>query len=234
MNGMSNVKCIGNEFYSSGDSAEVLFPALKKLILSRMDGLEEWMVPGGEVVAVFPCLEELSIERCGKLRQLPTLGCLPRLKILYMNGMSNVKCIGNEFYSSGDSAEVLFPALKKLILSRMDGLEEWMVPGGEVVAVFPRLEEWSIDGCGKLKSIPICRLSSLVEFVIDGCQELRYLSGEFHGFTSLQVLRIRRCPNLASIPSIQHCTALVELSIWSCELISIADLVGMSTSIRKL
>jgi len=73
-----------------------------------------------------------------------------------------------------------------------------------------------------LKSIPICGLSSLVEFEIDGCYELRYLSGEFHGFTSLQILRIWGCSKLASIPSVQHCTALVELNIWRCrELISI-------------
>ncbi|XP_011007853.1 PREDICTED: putative disease resistance protein RGA3 isoform X2 [Populus euphratica] len=207
MNGMPNVKCIGNEFYSSGDNAAVLFPALKKLALSRMDGLEEWMVPGGEVVAVFPCLEELSIDTCRELRQLPTLGCLPRLKILEMSGMPNVKCIGNEFYSSGDSAEV-----------------------------FPRLEKLSIEEFRKLKSIPICRLSSLVEFEIDGCDELRNLSGEFHGFTSLRVLRILRCPKLASIPSIQHCTALVELIICGCpELMSIpGDFQELKYSLKEL
>jgi hypothetical protein len=118
----------------------------------------------------------------------------------------------------------------------MDGLEEWMVPGGEVVAVFPCLEELSIKKCGKLKSIPICRLSSLVEFKIAGCEELRYLSGEFHGFTSLQILRIRSCPKLVSIPSIQHCTALVELDIsWCDELISIpGDFRELKCSLKKL
>nr|XP_034911516.1 putative disease resistance RPP13-like protein 1 [Populus alba] len=231
---MPNVKCIGNEFYSSRDSAGVLFPALQILTLSMMDGLEEWIVPGGEVVAVFPCLEELTITYCGKLRQLPTLGCLPRLKILVMIGMPNVKCIGNEFYSSRDSAGVLFPALQILTLY-MDGLEEWMVPGGEVVAVFPCLEELNIKYCGKLKSIPICRLSSLVEFKIDSCDKLRYLSGEFHGFTSLRVLSIWSCPKLASIPSVQHCTALVELSIYWCgELISIPGDFRDLNSLKKL
>nr|TKR63651.1 hypothetical protein D5086_0000323150 [Populus alba] len=235
MNGMPNVKCIGNEFYSSRDSAGVLFPALQILTLYWMDGLEEWMVPGGEVVAVFPCLEELSIKYCGKLRQLPTLGCLPRLKILEMSEMPNVKCIGNEFYNSRDSAGVLFPALQILTLSMMDGLEEWMVPGGEVVAVFPCLEELSIKACGKLKSIPICRLSSLVEFEIDSCDELRYLSGEFHGFTSLRVLSIWWCPKLASIPSVQHCTALVELFIYWCgELISIPGDFRDLNSLKEL
>nr|XP_034932418.1 putative disease resistance protein RGA3 isoform X2 [Populus alba] len=181
-------------------------------------------------------LTVLRLKGCSKLRQLPTLGCLPRLKILEMSEMRNVKFIGNEFYSSRDSAGVLFPALQILTLYWMDGLEEWMVPGGEVVAVFPCLEELTIDNCGKLKSIPICRLSSLVEFEIDSCDELRYLSGEFHGFTSLRVLRIWSCPKLASIPSVQHCTALVHLGIYRCgELISIpGDFRDLKCSLKEL
>jgi Leucine-rich repeat (LRR) protein len=237
MSGMPNVKCIGKEFYSSSSgSAAVLFPAVTKLILWGMDGLEEWMVPGGEGDRVFPCLEKLRVEKCGKLRQLPTLGCLPCLKILKMSGMPNVKCIGNEFYSSGGSPAVLFPALKELTLWDMDGLEEWMVPGGDVVAVFPCLEKLSIEKCGKLESIPICRLSSLVEFEINVCNELRYLCGEFHGFTSLQILRIVGCKKLASIPSVQYCTALVELDIsWCSGLISIpGDFRDLKYSLKEL
>jgi hypothetical protein len=153
-----------------------------------------------------------------------------------MSGMPNVKCIGNEFYSSGGSAAVLFPALKELTLWGMDGLEEWMVPGGEVVAVFPCLEKLWIRRCGKLKSIPICGLSSLVEFEINGCDELRYLCGEFHGFTSLRVLSIWGCPKLASIPSVQHCTALVQLRIYGCrELMSIpGDFQELKYSLKRL
>jgi hypothetical protein len=153
-----------------------------------------------------------------------------------MSGMPNVKCIGNEFFSSSGREAVLFPALKEFSLLGMDGLEEWMVPGGEGDQVFSYLEKLSIKKCGKLKSIPICRLSFLVEFGIDGCDELRCLSGEFHGFTSLRVLRIRDCPKLASIPSVQHCTTLVELNIWWCrELISIpGDFEELKDSLKKL
>eukprot|EP00258_Populus_trichocarpa_P025166 XP_024441185.1 putative disease resistance protein RGA3 isoform X2 [Populus trichocarpa] len=181
-------------------------------------------------------LTVLRLNGCSKLRQLPTLGCLPRLKILKMSGMRNVKCIGNEFYSSGDNAVVLFPTLKELTLWDMDGLEEWMVAGGEVVAVFPRLEELSIKRCGKLKSIPLCHLSSLVRFEIIGCEELSYSSGEFHGFTSLQILTIRSCSKLTSTPSVKHFTNLVEMSIrWCRELISIpGDFRELKYSLKKL
>jgi len=178
----------------------------------------------------------LSLNGCSKCRQLPTLGCLPRLKILEIRGMPNVKCIGNEFPSSGGGAAVLFPALKELTLSHMDGLEEWMVPGGEGYQVFPCLEELRIWRCGKLESIQICGLSSLVQFDIGLCDELRYLSGEFHGFTSLQNLEIRGCSKLASIPSVQHCTALVKLGIYDCpELMSIpGDFQELKYSLKEL
>jgi len=181
-------------------------------------------------------LTVLRLNGCSKLRQLPTLGCLPRLKILQIKGMGTVQCIGKEFYSSSsDSAAVLFPALKELTLHGMDGLEELMLPGGEVVAVFPCLEMLTIWMCGKLKSISICRLSSLVKFEIGSCHELRFLSGEFDGFTSLQILEISRCPKLASIPSVQHCTALVELGIyWCCESISIPGDFRDLNSLKKL
>ncbi|XP_034928093.1 putative disease resistance protein RGA4 [Populus alba] len=146
------------------------------------------------------------------------------MSMLQLNNLMvlRLKDCSNKFYSSSGSAEVLFPALKELRLLGIDGLEEWMVPCGEGDQVFPCLEKLSIEWCGKLRSIPICGLSSLVEFEIAGCEELRYLSGEFHGFTSLQLLSIEGCPKLASIPSVQHCTALVKLDIDGCpELISI-------------
>nr|TKS02403.1 putative disease resistance protein RGA4 [Populus alba] len=222
----------GNSSVNSEDVLEGLQPHLdiRSLTIEGYGGenFSSWILQLNNLTV-------LRLEGCSKLRQLPTLGCLPRLKILEMSGMPTVKCIGNEFYSSRDSAGVLFPALQILTLSRMDGLEEWMVPGGEVVAVFPCLEELNIDNCGKLKNIPICRLSSLVEFKIDSCDELRYLSGEFHGFTSLRVLRIWSCPKLASIPSVQHCTALVELGIYLCgELISIPGDIRDLNSLKKL
>ncbi|KAF9670794.1 hypothetical protein SADUNF_Sadunf13G0105800 [Salix dunnii] len=181
-------------------------------------------------------LETLRLKNCSECKQLPTLGCLSRLKILEIGGMSTIKCIDNEFYSSSGRAGVLFPTLKELTLSDMGGLEEWMVPGGEGNQVFPCLEKLIIERCGKLKSIPICGLSSLVKFEIQKCHELRYLCGEFHGFTSLQLLRIKDCEKLESIPSIQHCTSLVELNIWNCcELITIpGDFRELKSSLKKL
>ncbi|KAL9386129.1 hypothetical protein Peur_023139 [Populus x canadensis] len=224
----------GNSSVNSEDVLEGLqpHPDLRSLTIDGYGGeyFSSWILQLNNLTV-------LRLNGCSKLRQLPTLGCLPRLKILKMSGMPNVKCIGKEFYSSSSgSAAVLFPALKELALSSMGGLEEWVVPRGEAVAVFPRLEKLSIRQCGKLESIPRCRLSSLVEFEIRGCDELRYFSGEFDGFKSLQILRILECPMLASIPSVQHCTALVRLRIYRCcELISIpGDFQELKYSLKEL
>jgi Leucine-rich repeat (LRR) protein len=223
----------GNSSVNNKDVLEGLqpHPDIRSLTIEgyRGEDFPSWM-------SILPLnnLTVLRLNGCSKSRQLPTLGCLPRLKILKMSGMPNVKCIGNEFYSSSGGAAVLFPALKELTLSKMDGLEEWMVPGGEVVAVFPYLEKLSIWICGKLKSIPICRLSSLVEFKFGRCEELRYLCGEFDGFTSLRVLWICDCPKLALIPKVQHCTALVKLDIWGCKLVALPSGLQYCASLEEL
>jgi Leucine-rich repeat (LRR) protein len=225
----------GNNSVNSEDALEGLqpHPDIRSLTIKGYCGeyFPSWMS-----TLQLNNLTVLTLNGCSKSRQLPTLGCLPRLKILHITGMPSVKCIGNEFYSSSGSAAVLFLALKELTLSSMDGLEEWMVPGGEGDQVFPCLEKLCIEGCGKLKSIPICHPSSLVQFVIRKCDELRYLCGEFHGITSLRILMIINCEKLASIPSVQHSAALVELIIWNCpELISIpGDFRELKYSLKKL
>ncbi|XP_052308166.1 putative disease resistance protein RGA3 isoform X4 [Populus trichocarpa] len=226
----------GNSSVNSEDVLEGLqpHPDLRSLEIKgyRGENFSSWMS-----TILLNNLMELRLKDCSKCRQLPTLGCLPRLKILEMSGMPNVKCIGKEFYSSSSgSAAVLFQALKELALSSMGGLEEWVVPGGEAVAVFPRLEKLSIKRCGKLESIPRCCLSSLVEVEIDGCDELRYFSGEFDGFKSLQILKIFECPKLESIPSVHRCTTLVQLIIGDCrELISIpGDFGELKYSLKTL
>eukprot|EP00258_Populus_trichocarpa_P029335 XP_024445354.1 putative disease resistance protein RGA3 [Populus trichocarpa] len=178
----------------------------------------------------------LRLKDCSNCRQLPILGCFSRLEILEMSGMPNVKCIGNEFYSSSGSTEVLFPALKELSLLGMDGLEEWMVPCGEGDQVFPCLEKLSIEWCGKLRSIPsVQHCTTLVKLDIDGCLELISIPGDFQELKySLKILSMYNL-KLEALPSgLQCCASLEELYIWDCrELIHISDLQELS-SLRRL
>ncbi|KAK9140666.1 hypothetical protein Scep_010347 [Stephania cephalantha] len=91
---MSNVKCIGGLETECNTSvadiadeqearattevrATAFYPHLKRLILVEMPNLEEWLEGSG---LKFKCLEQLTLQRCPKLRKMPYL--FPSLKEL--------------------------------------------------------------------------------------------------------------------------------------------------------
>ncbi|XP_061993466.1 putative disease resistance protein RGA3 [Rosa rugosa] len=89
---MKKLKCVGAEFYGTSTT---LFPALKALYILGCQELIEWMEApriSGEVV-VFPCLEELELRYCPKLRNAPSR--FPRLKRLWIDEMDNNMPIEN-------------------------------------------------------------------------------------------------------------------------------------------
>ena len=60
--------------------------------------LESDNIRGGTLL--FDHLLEILLIYCKKCEKIPTLGHLPCLKILHIEGMDNVRCIGTEFYSN--------------------------------------------------------------------------------------------------------------------------------------
>ncbi|GAB2293281.1 hypothetical protein Dimus_027485 [Dionaea muscipula] len=100
--------------------------------------------------------------RCSRL---PTLGQLPVLKTLVIDGMEAVRQIGKEFYtqsegnrngvrpdSSSDTQErvALFPVLTTLEINNCPNLAEWLQPESinpPDVESFPCLEKLKIVGC---------------------------------------------------------------------------------------
>ncbi|KAF2319210.1 hypothetical protein GH714_013977 [Hevea brasiliensis] len=128
----------------------------------------------GDSFTVFDKLVELKLSNCRCCEELPRLGHLPRLKTLIIEGMPNIRCIGNEFYGidSGSTSNggKSFPALKKLDFSYMKSLVEWKAPavdeGGET-SVFSCLEKLNIVHCPLLAKIPLSDSSSLVTLEID-------------------------------------------------------------------
>ncbi|PIN03236.1 Apoptotic ATPase [Handroanthus impetiginosus] len=82
-------------------------------------------------------LMEIILTHCKECEEIPTLGHLPHLKSLYLNGLANVRSIGSSFYginslirstSNGEGKDkiVLFPALERLELNAMSNLREWV------------------------------------------------------------------------------------------------------------
>ncbi|XP_026381027.1 disease resistance protein RGA2-like [Papaver somniferum] len=78
---VSSVKSLGEEFYNQQQQGEVescsitttLFPSLIHLDIDEMNDLEEWVAPPPPPYNCFPVLEDLSIQRCRKLKSIPDL-----------------------------------------------------------------------------------------------------------------------------------------------------------------
>ncbi|KAJ9175969.1 hypothetical protein P3X46_014465 [Hevea brasiliensis] len=198
---------------------------------------------GGDSFVALDNLKELILWDCKWCEELPKLGHLPCLKVLWINGMDNIKSIGNEFYGIDDGSTSNgvrpFPALMTLYFISMKSLVEWKTApvdeGGETV-VFSCLENLMISKCPRLTKIPLSDRSSLVSLNIDDCEELSYLFDELHSFSSLKSLFIGRCNKLTSFPSgLKSFTSLERLEILRCEgLTSVPEYLGKSHSLTRL
>ncbi|KAJ1413510.1 Leucine-rich repeat domain superfamily [Sesbania bispinosa] len=123
----------------------------------------------------------LELSDCKYCTLLPTLGLLPSLKKLWINGFPRIQMIGREFYGNGTSSftTIPFPSLKSLTFSSMKGWEEWECQ--VVKGAFPRLQELCIYSCPKLKALPpLGLLPSLNKLKISGLHGIKVIGREFY------------------------------------------------------
>ncbi|KAL2458363.1 putative disease resistance RPP13-like protein 1 [Abeliophyllum distichum] len=107
----------------------------------------------------FSMLTTISFRFCKKCSTLPTLGKLPLLKDLSVQGMDHVKAIETEFYGNVCDGESLFPSLENLTFENMSQWEEWhgLAPGAHCAIEIPKLRRFHIRRCPKLVSLPTFR-----------------------------------------------------------------------------
>ncbi|XP_043695037.1 putative disease resistance protein RGA3 [Telopea speciosissima] len=110
-------------------------PNLEKLSIVDYPGVvfPNWMGSHAEPM-IFSNLVFLELRGWRKCKQLPpTLGKLPSLETLVIDGMDKVKFMGVEFFGIDDdggatrrsSDTIIFPKLKVFLLGVMQNLEEW-------------------------------------------------------------------------------------------------------------
>jgi hypothetical protein len=179
-------------------------------------------------------LVEISLGCFGRCEPLPPLGKLRFLKVLAINGMGGVKCLGNEFH--GDSA-ISFPSLTTFCLKEMPDLKDWRTMDGR--ESYPRLSTLETFCCPKLVELPIIPsitslhikecdamlirsvrdLTSLSSLVIEGINELSVLpDGLFQNHKMLKLLQISMLPNLTELTNeLDNLSALKDFRLKFCD-----------------
>ncbi|KAJ9186899.1 hypothetical protein P3X46_002419 [Hevea brasiliensis] len=221
---------------------------LKKLSIKEYQGMH---FPGWMAFCKLPNLTKLVLINCRRCKDLPTLGQIPFLKVLYLQGMHAVKSIGSQFYGQTEKA---FPSLEELTLMDFPILETWWSFNRR--EDFPSLAKLIINKCYKLRNMPYVpflqhlelrscdnmvlesasNLTSLTILVIDEFAELVFLESLLQSNTLLMSLVISSCPKLCSIsPSLAELKSLKSLAVrWCKELHSLPHGLQNLTSLESL
>ncbi|GLT49937.1 hypothetical protein SLA2020_234600 [Shorea laevis] len=187
---------------------------------------------------------ELKLIYCCECTCIPSLGLLPSLKVLYIEGMENVRRMGHELQPGGAESIRLFSALKKLTVCYMERLEEWVevvedaAAGSQGVIMFPCLEKVLISGCPLLETWSIGGFSShhkLSYLRVCCCSKLTTIPS-LDGLSTLKTLHLKDCDGLTSLPiGLGSCMSLQSLEIKGCDgLTSLPIGLGSCMSLQSL
>nr|XP_023926753.1 putative disease resistance RPP13-like protein 1 [Quercus suber] len=123
----------------------------------------------------FSNMVSIRLANCKYCSSLPSLGHLPVLKKLYIQGFHFVLRVDREFYGDGSSTTKPFRSLEVLSFTDMPEWQEWFLFEGEHedgVGVFSTLKELCIIECPKLSGGLPSQLPSLIKLQIAKCQQL--------------------------------------------------------------
>ncbi|XP_021802747.1 putative disease resistance protein RGA4, partial [Prunus avium] len=216
---MANLKGVGPEFYgfdlvhdaaTASKGTITFFPALKKLTIGGCSQLIEWMeapVMSTEKVVVFPCLEELHIRSCPKLRNVPShFPSLQKLDVSYIERAMPIEKISN--------------GLSTLTSLKINAIKELTCLPQGILKNNKNLTSLEIEKCENLTCIAPdvfgCGAYLRVQ-VVKCCGQLRNLPDGLDTLPLLEELTIKWCPILSFIPITQGITCLRELRIECCE-----------------
>ncbi|GLT39630.1 hypothetical protein SLA2020_138120 [Shorea laevis] len=160
----------------------------------------------------FTNVVEVKLHNCSRSMSLPSLGRLPSLKTVSIQGMNRVKEVGFEFYGDDLLSTKWFPSLEVLGFRDMLEWECWSSPQEINVDLddgFASLREIVIQNCPKLiGNLPSC-FPSLVRLIISHCPKL---GDSLMSLPSLRELKIEDC-NKARLENIVDLTSLTTLRI---------------------
>ncbi|KAL1366909.1 putative disease resistance RPP13-like protein 1 isoform X1 [Arachis hypogaea] len=204
--------------------------------LQPQNGLKELKIKGYKGT-IFPdwlggCsynnMTSVSLESCKNCCMLPSLGQLPSLKSLRIEGFDQLKRIGDEFYKNERDHHSLptapFPSLETLEFHNIPCLQEWHVIDPEA---FPQLKRLRIKDCPMLKEDMLNGIFlRMVSSSSDSSKVLKLEIRGDHEKRSNEILprgdalSIRGCESLVksafNARSINHLCCLQEVHIYYC------------------
>ncbi|KAL5543638.1 hypothetical protein UlMin_007422 [Ulmus minor] len=230
---------------------EVLEPnsELKKLAIENFMGSK---LPGWLLNSCLANLVELSLIKCRRCVQLPSVGKLPSLEVLAIDEMDATMYFCHD--PGRNTGGPGFVKLKRLSLKSMPNLLGWS--STEERVQLPCLKELKVVDAPELNNLP--DLPSIEVLELDCCREeilidatemtspSSIIIGEFaklthlpHGLlrnkTKLLSLEIKNCPKLSSFSGeLENLSSLQSLIIGNCpELNSLSEL-GSLKSLKSL
>ncbi|CAN4112002.1 unnamed protein product [Withania somnifera] len=182
-----------------------------------------------------PRVTKVVLIKCRGYLHVLTVGHLPFLRILHLEGMHLVQRISQEFYAL-DGRE-MFPKPRKLTLCKCPSLIS--------VPLIPTIQELKLKGCnpailGCFKELTLIekllgKNHPLKCLKISSCPNLQCLPPDLGSLTFLKSLTLRWCWELFSLPKgFQNLTSLESLEISNCTIWFLFQKEGGIRSLRTL
>jgi hypothetical protein len=177
---------------------------VKQLVITGYGGTR---LPGWLGKSSFSNMVALTLSGCKNCIRLPSLGQLPSLEELQIEGFDGVVEVSSEFYGSDSSMEKPFKSLKKL---KFEGMKNWQKWNTDVDGAFPHLAELCIRHCPKLTNALPSHLRCLLKLFIRECpqpvsegDESRII-GISEPSSHRRCLHFRRDPQLKGMEQMSH------------------------------
>ncbi|KAJ0974368.1 hypothetical protein J5N97_016333 [Dioscorea zingiberensis] len=192
--------------------------------------------------SVHTCLADLiylHLSNCTSCPCLPSLGQLPNLKYLRIDGATAVVTIGPEFLGCGvkqgnRKPPIAFPKLEYLLMWHMANWEEWSLTGEDnngkesiKLLHFPHLEQLGLKVCPKLRALPKdLDQASIKKLLINGADSLESVL-DMPGLTELLDIS-----NNKSLSRVSNLPALKRLSVYNCPMLKNVEKLDSLQSLR--
>ncbi|KAL1809291.1 hypothetical protein ACET3Z_026281 [Daucus carota] len=216
------------EYNNEEDVMEGLKPHenLKELVIDYFYGnkFASWITKMTNLV-------KITFRDCNRCEEFPSLGHLPKLREMEINGMEYVKVIGRDSYDGSGAASTelsdngatkilttIYPSLRKLILWNLPELEGWLEPGmntmGEdqtTMLIFPELELLIIKFCSRFSTMPSACFPSLKQLIIqDSDSSNMILETVTKNVSSLTYIRLGNMSNGQGSSSSSNMDSIID------------------------